>query len=523
MKTLFEVIPLPRRNLTTRDYILAFLAAIMLTLAFPRFDVEILAFAALIPLLVALEGLTAWQGAWLGFVFGCFWAQFMLYWLSPATTPGFILVVVYQGLFTALFGGFYAAARRWGKVPAVLAAPALWMGMEWLRSVGYLAFPWTMLAYSQYKWNLLIQIADVAGLWPVSLAVVAVNALLYLILKDYRRIPTWLRAGGATAGLLGILCLYGALARVNPHEGRPLKIAVVQPNIDQDVKWDPAYREETIRALFEKTFEAQRDGAGLVIWPETATPFYLMEEDYYRNQLQTFADEYNIPILTGTVERKPRLTPIRGHKDYRYNAAVLVAPHKGVVGNYAKIRLVPFGEHIPWDADVPAVADTLFQDSGDFTPGWGWRVIRGPGYNIGCFICFEIVFPEISRAYSRAGADFLVNVTNEGWFGNSNEPHQALAMAVFRAVENRTWLVRAANTGVTCFIDPNGKVVRKSKVYIRNQLTDYVYTRQWRSFYADHGDWLGVVLAAVAGLAGLWSVGMWARAFWVLRRRRGGD
>ncbi|HUV85605.1 MAG TPA: apolipoprotein N-acyltransferase [bacterium] len=509
-----------RRKLSSRDFLLAIFAAAVLTLAFPRFDVEALAFVALVPLLVAFEGLNVRQGAWLGYVFGLHWNVFLLYWLSPATTAGFICAVIYLALYQALFGLLYVAARRYGRLPALICAPVLWVAVEWLRSVGYLAFPWGLLAHTQYKWNLLIQVADVAGAWPVSLVVVAVNVLVYYILKNRRHVATWLRAGGATAALLGALCLYGALARVTPDEGQPIRVAVLQPNIDQDVKWDPAYRDQTMQVLVDLSYEAKREGATLIIWPETATPFYLFEDPFYREVVYDVAADLSVDLLTGTVERQPRPNVVRGRDHYRYNAAALITPARAVAGRYAKVRLVPFGEHIPWEADVPAVTETLFADSGDFTPGPGWEVIRPSGYELGCLICYEAVFPDISRAYARRGADFLVNITNEAWFGRTNAPYQTLSSAVFRAVENRSWYVRAANTGVTCFIDPNGRVVRKSKIYIRNQLTDDVYHRQYLTFYARHGDWFAYVVAAAAALICGWTLFSVAKQYWLSRRRR---
>jgi apolipoprotein N-acyltransferase len=510
------------RKLSSRDFLLAVFAAAVLTFAFPRFDVEALAFVALVPLLVAFEGLNVRQGAWLGYVFGLHWNVFLLYWLSPATTPGFICAVIYLALYQALFGFLYVAARRHGRLPALLCAPVLWVAVEWLRSIGYLAFPWGLLAHSQYKFNLLIQIADVAGTWPVSLAVVAVNVLAYYVLKNHRHVATWLRAGGAAAALFGALCLYGALARVTPDEGQPIRVAVLQPNIDQDVKWDPEYRDQTIRVLVNLSYEAKREGATLIIWPETATPFYLFEDPFYRDLVYDVAADLSVDLLTGTVERDPRPNVVRGRDHYRYNAAALITPARDVAGRYAKVRLVPFGEHIPWEADAPAVTETLFANSGDFTPGPGWEVIRPPGYDFGCLICYEAVFPDISRAYARGGADFLVNITNEAWFGRTNAPYQTLSSAVFRAVENRTWYVRAANTGVTCFIDPNGRVVRKSKIYIRNQLTDDVYRRQYLTFYARHGDWFAYVVAAAAAIICGWTLFTVAKQYWLSRRRRTG-
>jgi len=511
---------LPSRKLSSRDFLLAIFAAIVLTLAFPRFDVEPLAFVALVPLLVAFEGLNARQGAGLGYVFGFHWNVFLLYWLSPATTPGFICAVIYLSVYGALFGFLYVAATRHGRLPAIVCAPVLWVAVEWLRSIGYLAFPWGLLAHTQYKWNLLIQVADVAGTWPISLVVIAVNVLLYYVLKNRGRVATWLRAGGAAAAIVAALCLYGALARVAPDGGRSIRVSVLQPNIDQDVKWDPAYRDETMRILVDLSYEAKREGADLIIWPETATPFYLFEDAYYREMVDDVAADMDVYLLTGTVERKARPNIVRGQDHYRYNAAALISPARVVAGRYAKVRLVPFGEHIPWEANLPVITETLFADSGDFTPGPGWDVIRAAGYDFGCLICYEAVFPNISRAYAARGADFLVNITNEAWFGQTNAPYQTLASAVFRAVENRSWFVRAANTGVTCFIDPNGRVVRKSKIYIRNQLTDDVYRHRYLTFYARHGDWFAQLLAAAAALICGWTLFASGRRYWLSRRRR---
>jgi apolipoprotein N-acyltransferase len=508
------------RKLSSRDFLLAVFAAAVLTLAFPRFDVEPLAFVALVPLLVAFEGLNARQGAWLGYVFGLHWNIFLLYWLSQASTPGFLCAVIYLSLYGALFGFLYVAATRHGRLPAIICAPVLWVAVEWLRSVGYLAFPWGLLAHTQYKWNLLIQLADVAGIWPISLVVVAVNVLLYYILKNRKHVATWLRAGGASAALVALLCLYGAFARVTPDEGRPIRVSALQPNIDQDVKWDPAYRDETMRVLVDLSYEAKREGADLIIWPETATPFYLFENSYYREMVYDVAADMDVRLLTGTVERKARPDIVRGQDHYRYNAAAVITPARAVAGRYAKVRLVPFGEHIPWEADLPVITETLFADSGDFTPGPGWEAIQTADYDLGCLICYEAVFPDISRAYARGGADFLVNLTNEAWFGRTNAPYQTLSSTVFRAVENRSWFVRSANTGVTCFIDPNGRVVRKSKIYVRNQLTDDVYPRRYLTFYARHGDWFAHLVAAAAALLCGWTLFTVGRTLWLSRLRR---
>lgn len=510
---------LPRRSLSSRDYFLTLTAAAALTLAFPRFDVQPLALVALVPLLLALEGLSLWQAGGVGYLFGVHWTAFLLYWLSPATTPGFLAVVAYQGLFPALFAFLYAAAKRYGRVPSVVAFPILWVGVEYVRTLGYLAFPWALLAHTQYKFELLIQIAAWAGVWPVSLTVAAVNALAYAVYRDYRTPATWLRAGGTAAILVGGLCLFGALARTDPQQGTPLKVAAIQPNVDQDEKWDLAYRDTNFRTLVDKTYAARRDGAALIIWPETATPFYLLEDGYYRELVYDVAADTGADILTGSVERKKRAKVIRGRDYDRYNAAFLLSPDRRLLARYAKVRLVPFGEHIPWEQDIPAVTENLFAESGDFTPGPRYNVMKGRGYTLGCSICYEIVFSDIQRTLTARGAEFLVNLTNEAWFGKTNAPYQTLAAATYRAVENRRWLVRSANTGVTCFINPNGRIVRKSKIYIRNQLTDTVYRRRDMTFYARHGDWFGLAVAGAGALLSLYSLVTGVRVFLMSRLR----
>ncbi|MCP4229906.1 MAG: apolipoprotein N-acyltransferase [bacterium] len=482
------------------------ISAALLTLAFPRFDLEILAFVAFIPMLYAMEGVKGSRAFWQGFIFGAHWFLFMFYWLVPVSMVGSLLMIAYQSLFIGLFFATVAYVRSNTKLPLVVYLPLFWAAVEYLRSIGYFGFPWGLVAHSQYKWLHLIQIVDVTGTMGLSLAIVAINVLIYYIIKNYRDVHVWLRAGGSIAGILLILNVYGFIATApDEYEGEPVRIGLLQGNISQDIKWDPYYRDISMSIYRRLAMDAITEGADIVVWPETSLPFYIGENEFYLNQVYDIAEDSGTHHVLGCLDKRPR-DFIRRERDYDvYNAAVLVTPGREIVDRYEKVNLVPFGEHIPFDRDVPIITDTLFAESGDFTKGPGDEIFETPYGDFGIYICFESIFPHIINEYSRMGSDFMVSITNEGWFEKSNEPYQHLAMSVFRAVENKTWLVRSANTGISCFITPNGRIVRKSEIYTRTQLTDDVYPRTRTTFYARHEKlfpylFLGMALA-VAGYA----------------------
>ncbi|UCE27495.1 MAG: hypothetical protein JSW52_01715, partial [Candidatus Coatesbacteria bacterium] len=233
-------------------------SAVLLTLAFPSVDIWPLAFVGFVPFLYAAEGLRGGRAFRLGMIFGIHWFIFLYYWLAPVSIFGFLLLVVYQSLFTGAFMLAFTYVRDRTRLPLLLVFPVLWVALEYARSIGYLGFPWGLLAHTQYKWILLIQVADLTGAWGVSLVVAAVNVLVYYITKDYRTVATWLRAGGAIAGIFLILNLYGALDRAPEKEGEPVRVGLLQGNIAQDVKWDPAYRDETMSVYRALAFDAAR-------------------------------------------------------------------------------------------------------------------------------------------------------------------------------------------------------------------------------------------------------------------------
>lgn len=474
------------------------ISAALLTLAFPRFDFGILAFIGFIPLLYAMEGIKGPRSFWQGFIFGVHWYIFLFYWLAPVSMVGTIMMVAYQSLFMGAFFSLAAFIRNKTKIPLIIYFPLLWVAMEYLRSIGYLGFPWGLVAHTQYKWLHLIQIVDLTGTTGLSLAILIINILLYYIIRNYRDVYVWLRAGGAVAAILLLLNLYGLIAMVPEDEGEPVRISVLQGNISQDIKWDPYYRDMTMTIYRRLAADAITEGADLIIWPETSLPFYIKENTYYLDQIYDIAEDSGTYHVLGCLDKESRDYVLRERDYHVYNAAVLITPEREIVDRYEKVKLVPFGEHIPFMTDIPVITDALFEESGDFTTGHGDEIFETPYGDFGVYICFESIFPHIVTEYSRMGSDFMVSITNEGWFDKTNEPYQHLAMSVFRAAENKTWLVRSANTGVSCFISPNGRIVRESQIYTRTQLTDDIYPRTVTTFYARHDRLFPYLVMALA-------------------------
>lgn len=488
----------------------------MTVLAFPAFNLSALAFVALVPLFAAFT--EPWarppgapppgvrEGARLGFWYGFVFFFGLLYWiplLPPENVtvpflmyPALVVGASYLGLYLALWGGVTALALGRGRLPLVAAAPAAWMLVEAVRASGPLGFPWGSLGYSQWAALPFIQIASVGGLWLVSGLVVAVNALAFQVVRSGARpLTRGLAAAGALALVL-IPSLWGSgeIRRLRAAEAPERDVLLIQPNTGND-KWEPAERAAVIGGLQVTTREvvASAPPGALVIWPETATPTLLLHDPAHYGQIQEMVTGIGRPLLTGFPDRN---TYAGGRLDY-WNAAGLFLPGRGVVGTYHKIRLVPFAEYLP----VPGLNRVNF-GQGNFTPGDSLVVFRDAGPPFSVLICIEAAFPDLARRMAQAGARYLVNITNDQWFGRSAAPWQHFSMAVFRAVENRMGIARAANTGVTGFVDPDGSLRQLTGLFVPATVSGRVRLGGKPAFYTRHGDWILLVAGAVL-LAGV--------------------
>jgi apolipoprotein N-acyltransferase len=269
----------------------------------------------------------------------------------------------------------------------------------------------------------------------------------------------------------------------------------VQGNIDQALKWDPAMQAATIERYRRLSLEATKDGPALIVWPETAVPFFLRYEPELRGRVLDIAAETGSYLLVGSPDAEPAAA-VDGGTRYR-NSAFLISPQRELLSRYDKIHMVPFGEYVPLKS-ILFFVNKLAYGIGNFEGGQDYTVLDIPGGRFSATICYEVIFPDQVRRYVKDGAEFLVNITNDAWFGRSAAPIQHLAMAVLRAVENRRYLVRAANTGISAIVDPSGRIVRASDIFVPAVMTDRIRAERTHTFYTRYGDlfaWICIIFA----------------------------
>lgn len=486
-----------------RDLLFPLLSGGLLVLAFPKADLWPVAFVALVPLLIALRGAEWRRAALLGFIAGVVFFVGSLYWVAPtvvrygglpwgAAAGILLLLAAYLAIYFAGFGACVAVLRHSG-VAFVLSSAGLWVTFELLRSHLFTGFPWNLLGYSQHRNLPLIQIAALTGVYGVSFVLAGVNAAIAdtLLSRD-----GWPRRFGslATAGLLtGGAFVYGWIDR--PQVGPPtIRIALLQGNIPQDMKWDPEFQRETLRIYQDLTLAQADFRPDLVVWPETAVPFFL-RHDPRRSAVERLAAKIGAPLLVGAPDRDGRLNS-------RYTvSAFLITPGNGITGKYDKIHLVPFGEYVPLRPILFFVNKVARGAIGDFTPGTDSTVLSSPAGKFGVSISYEIYFPSEVRRFVQNGAEFLVNITNDAWYGRTAAPYQHVAMTVFRAVENRRYLVRAANTGISAVVAPDGRIIASSGLFERMAIRAAIAPSYGLTLYARYGDVFAWGAASAVGIA----------------------
>ncbi|MBI4574532.1 MAG: apolipoprotein N-acyltransferase, partial [candidate division NC10 bacterium] len=321
-----------------------------------------------------------------------------------------------------------------------------------------------------------------------------------------RSVPLFRRALAliALTVVISVLWFLGADRLGVPDGGQPFLVAALQGNVPQDVKWLPDVREEVLQRYERLTRKAGEAGATLIIWPETAIPFLLGVDAPVRERVEALARQGGTHLLVGSPDAELASPP-------RYfNSAFHLAPDRGIVAKYDKVHLVPFGEYIPLRPILGFFVDKLTQGAiGDFQAGGEYTVFDGDGKRFGVTISYEVYFPAQVRRYVQGGADFLVNITNDAWYGRTAAPYQHLAMAVFRAVENNAFLVRSANTGISAVVHPRGRVLAASNLFEEGILVQTIRTRSGDSFYTRYGDvfaWLSL-LGGVAAITARACVG----------------
>jgi apolipoprotein N-acyltransferase len=485
-------------------------SAVILALAFPRTDWWVAGWFALVPLLIVAVGTRPRAAFGWGWLYGVTFFVVLLRWLDftfrtfsaipwPLTWGVTLLLAAWCGLYVATVSGVVAAlARRTSAAWALATAPCLWVGAEWLRGHLLGGFPWGTLGYSQYLRLPVIQIAELGGVHAVSFVLLVVNAALAgALVLSWRRAVSGL--GLAAALVAAVLAFGSSRLAATPAPGE-VQIALMQPAIEQPLKWDPEHATVTLGIYLELTRQAGLGHPDLIVWPETAAPTPVRRDAGLLATLTALSRQLDVPLLVGSID------VLDGVPNRFSNAAFLVTG-QGIVGRYDKIHLVPFGEYVPLSGVIGFVRGWA-EFIAELEPGARAVVFPGPPAPFGIVICYEGIFPDLFREFVNNGARVMVNMTNDGWFGRTSGPEQHLTMYPFRAIEHRIAVVRAANTGVSAFIAPTGQIVRHLGLFERGVISDRVPLRQGRTLFTRLGDWVAYLSLALAAA----SVGLaWRR------------
>ena len=483
-------------------YAPALLSGLLLVFCFPTIDLFLIAWIALVPFLLSLYDKKPKQAFKAGIFLGMPYFFGTLYWIyhsinhyggvSLITSISIvILLCLYLSLYTGIFAFLFSITIRNTKLPALLIAPVFWVVLEFLRSYVFTGFPWSSMGYSQYKFLAVIQIADITGIYGVSFLILAVNGALadiFLIKRRIREMPLFPLSStviGFSALLLCIIStvIYGQIRLNEDRTYKQVKASIIQGNIEQAKKWEPSYQKAVIEIYKDLSLKATSSSPLIIIWPETALPFFFETDRAYTKEFFDLQNKLDTYLLFGSVL-------IKGKADKRpllSNSAVLLDKTGKVAYIYDKIHLVPFGEYVPLQ-EILFFINKLVVGIGDYTHGDRYLRAESPFGDFAVLICYEIIFPGLVRKFYSHGGDFIVNITNDAWFGRTSGPFQHFSMAVFRAVENRKPVIRAANTGISGFIDSNGRIISKTNLFQMTVLTVDIKTDSTRSFYTKYGD-----------------------------------
>jgi apolipoprotein N-acyltransferase len=491
----------------------AALSGVLLALSFPRYGHPAVAFGALVPLLVAVSGWTgtdpvmpgvpAARGFRLGLVAGVLHFAGTVYWTGPTiqTFGGLawpvamlvtFLLVLYMAAYVAIFAAMAALFIRRFALGGLALAPAVWVSTEYLRGVVLGGFPWIPLGNTMVTFLPIAQLASVTGVYGLSAFVALVNAGVATVMIRPR-----LRAiaVAGTVMLVAGVSIWGGLRLADNQlvrTGIPVRVGLIQGNVPQDEKWDPARAPAIVSRYLRLTEQALAAGAELVIWPESSTPFFF-DEDPAAAEIREIVRQSGRPLLLGSDEFDP------GPPRRLYNSAFMLDRAGGTAAVYRKIHLVPFGEYVPFQRLLFFVAP-LVEAVSAFSPGEIVTMLPANERMMSAAICYEVTYPALMREAVRQGSELLATITNDAWYGRSSAAFQHFEMAAMRAIEGGRYLVRAANTGVTGIVDPYGRVTARTALFETVAVVGEARFVQASTPYARMGD---VIVFAAMGLVGL--------------------
>jgi len=507
-----------------RSLFLSLLSGILLILIFPGFNFEILAWVSLVPLFIATRKTSPLASLKLGFIAGLVFFLGVIYWIVIAMTKyggipmaiGIAVLILLSGYLAIYVSIFTYLLSLTPYSLKYILAPFLWVTLELIRAHFLTGFPWASLGYSQFKTLPIIQAADITGVYGISFIIVMVNAAIASFIESITPFHPPLSKGGSggvskfatkymivTTLFIISFSIYGYW-RMNIFENplispfnkgglKGIKVALIQGNIEQNMKWDESYQSDVFDAHVNLTMQASRERHDLIVWPESATPFYFQADRKFGPKMFELAKNSGSFLFFGTPGYE-----IKDNGIVSYNRAYLLSPEGDVAGKYDKIHLVPFGEYVPL-RKLLFFIDKMVEGVGDYQSGEEYTVMDMQKGKFGTLICFEVIFPDLVRRFVKNGAEFLVNITNDGWYGKTAASSQHIAMVAFRAVENRVPVVRAANTGISGIIEPIGKIGKETGIFT----TAYVLGEinigsSIKTFYTRYGDLFAYICCVVS-------------------------
>ena len=497
-------------RLSNHDIRDIFAATILFVLSFPPGPFGFLIYIALIPLLTLFSRNTPRSSMQKGYIIGILINLISFYWIAPYSILNFGVLVLLSAIQFALFGLIHSYFSGFNRMYGLLLFPFVWTGLEYSRQFGDLALNWLNIAYTQTYYLPLIQIADITGYLGITFWICCVNMLLYqawLKRDNFRK--TGILVSIIVVGF-GLLILYGSVKLNSERFSYGLNIAYVQPNFETRRTWNKQIVDRNIDTLLALNVELSDYKPDIIIWPETSVPYMIRKDSSLLAKIKSHLDKFEYNLMFGAQDFS-----VSDHDTLRHNSVIFLSENSDTLQSYHKMRLVPKEEGLPFrkllslilsentlnkylfpggKAQIFTLSATPATISADQTE---WYKITGENKSrkigIGTLICYESIFPELAREYRNRDCQFLVVITNDAWFGYSAQPYQHMQVAVYRAIENRISIVQSANSGVSGFIDPYGRIYGHSEIFTRTSEVSVLPVTDNITCYAKIGDWPGIL------------------------------
>jgi apolipoprotein N-acyltransferase len=498
------ILPKIRLSKDVRD---VFLTVILFVASFPPSPLGILIYLSFIPLLAICVRHTVKNSFRLTYAAGILINLISFYYVFNYSVFNFGLLVLVNALQFGLFGVIQAHIFSLNKPTGYIFFPLVWTALEYLRQFGDLGFTWLSLAYTQTYYLPLIQVADITGYLGITFWICVVNVVLFQMWQNRSKIYRIKLFGLATLAFL-LLCVYGMYKINSIMPKKSIRVSYIQPNFATHHTWSKRQVVQNAKILLAATDSLSESAPDIIIWPETSIPLPISKNENLLNTIKCAANKYNSAILFGTQD-----FTLNGQDTLLHNSVVLCNHTTPPLQVYHKLRLVPLVEGKLF-ARIFSFAYRQNTSFAFLTPGKEARVLWlrlgdtaqqdntvsdfdtiSPGdsnvVGVGAMICFESIFPNLAREYRKLGSNMLAVVTNDAWFGNSTQPYHHFQTAIYRAIENRISVVQSANSGVSGFIDPVGRTLHSSEVFVAAKHTIDVPINNQVTLYTHLGDWLG--------------------------------